>query len=293
MNKHLGIQPRLKKKQIRKKSDIDLEKYNQMVTEDETTVEHEYSSAYRGKVQNHKVEAEYMPMYGMDFAHYNNGVNSYQAFIVEVEDFNRKHPQTAKLFVTCGQQGMNEEESTACFERIDTLTAGLMAAKSASESTPWLLQRAVAYSKMQNFADAINDLTAYLQIDSTSAIGYWQRAVCQTLLNEFDASQGQNTQMKAARAVDDFNMAIRLSEGNAYFYYDRGNFYALRKEYSKALEDYSIAIRLDSKLAEAYYNRGLVRIYSNHKSEGIEDLSKAGELGIYNAYSVIKKYSGK
>ena len=293
MNKHLGIQPRLKKKQIRKKSDIDLEKYNQMVAEDENTVEHEYSSAYRGKVQNHKVEAEYMPMYGLDFAQYANGVSSYQAFVAEVDEFNRKSQVGRKLYVTCGQPVLTEADSKTFFEQIDTLTAKILGTTTTAEALPWLLQRAVAYTKIQNLSDAVNDLNTYLQIDSTSVIAYWQRAVCQTMLNQFHASQGMNVQLMAAKALDDFNISIRLSPNNAYFFYDRGNHYALRKEYTKAVEDYNAALKIDPKLSEAYYNRGLVRIYSNHQAEGIQDLSKAGELGIYSAYSIIKKYSGK
>ena len=37
-------------------------------------------------------------------------------------------------------------------------------------------------------------------------------------------------------------------------------------------------------------NRGLSRLYSNQQAEGVSDLSKAGELGLYSAYSIIKKY---
>ena len=43
-------------------------------------------------------------------------------------------------------------------------------------------------------------------------------------------------------------------------------------------------------MAEAYYNRGMALIFKGKKDQGIKDLSKAGELGIYTAYSVIKKY---
>uniref|UniRef100_UPI0035A1D314 tetratricopeptide repeat protein n=1 Tax=Prevotella heparinolytica TaxID=28113 RepID=UPI0035A1D314 len=63
--------------------------------------------------------------------------------------------------------------------------------------------------------------------------------------------------------------------------------------YAKAIDDYTKAIQLNPDLAEAYYNRGLARIYANSKAAGIEDLSKAGELGLYDAYSVIKKYRDK
>ena len=55
MDKHIGIQPRWSKetlKKTRKRSEIDPEKYNQLVVEDEPTVEHEYKSEYRGHVQN-------------------------------------------------------------------------------------------------------------------------------------------------------------------------------------------------------------------------------------------------
>ena len=101
---------------------------------------------------------------------------------------------------------------------------------------------------------------------------------------------GVEGQLKAARVVDDFSRAIALSPQNPYIHFDRANHYASRKEYAKAIDDYSRALAIDANLAEAYYNRGLARILSNRKSEGIHDLSKAGELGLYDAYSVIKKY---
>jgi hypothetical protein len=65
----------------------------------------------------------------------------------------------------------------------------------------------------------------------------------------------------------------------------------MKKDYARAIDDYTMAITLDANLAEAYYNRGLARIYSNNKSAGVADLSKAGELGLYNAYHLIKRYT--
>ena len=69
--------------------------------------------------------------------------------------------------------------------------------------------------------------------------------------------------------------------------------YALRGDYQRAIADYSQALILNQDLAEAWYNRGLSKIFAKHVEEGIEDLSKAGELGLYQAYSVIKKYREK
>ena len=155
-----------------------------------------------------------------------------------------------------------------------------------------LIQRAVANSVAQNYADAVNDLTAYIQNDSTtSSLVYWQRAVCQARMNEYEASRGMDVRLKTAGALNDMDTAIKMSPRNAYLYYDRANLYAVAKDYMRAIADYTEALRLDPRLAEAYYNRGLVYIYSNKREAGIQDLSKAGELGLYNAYSAIKSFT--
>jgi hypothetical protein len=69
-----------------------------------------------------------------------------------------------------------------------------------------------------------------------------------------------------------------------------GNAKVKKKDYYGALDDYSKAIELEPDFAEAYFNRGLTRIYLNDINGGALDLSKAGELGIQEAYSIIKQY---
>ncbi len=293
MDKHLGIQPRWgrkKSREIRKQSDIDMNKYNQLVEADEQVVEHEYNSAYRGKVQNRKVEDELMPMYVLSYRRYTNGVKRYTAYDNEVEAFNRtSHPRHA-ISITCNQQTLNEGETRAYFMLVDSLTADVAAIKDLNKDKALLIHRAIAYSVVQNFDAAINDLTAYVQTDSTLAIAYWQRGVCQALMNEFTQSQGIDSDLRAVRTQADFDEAIKLSPNNPYLYYDRATLHAMRRQYQAAIDDYTRAIALDSDIAEAYFNRGLVRIYSGNKAEGLEDLSKAGELGLFNAYGLIKKY---
>ena len=41
----------------------------------------------------------------------------------------------------------------------------------------------------------------------------------------------------------------------------------------------------------AYYGRGVAYILGGQIEEGLSDLSQAGELGLYTAYNLIKKYS--
>lgn len=62
------------------------------------------------------------------------------------------------------------------------------------------------------------------------------------------------------------------------------------QEFNQAISDYTKAIQYDPNLAEAYYNRALTLIYLNDKNKAIKDLSKAGELGIQEAYVVMKRF---
>ena len=286
--RYSGRQPRMKKRPIRKRSDEDLEKYNQLVVADEQEMETDYKNDYRGRVQNHKVEATYQPLYELSLVQLKSEVKSYVAFDEAVDQFNRRSPR--RLYIVSTTPPLNEQTSKAYFSYIDSLSTSIGKATDMSSVPTYLLLRAVTYSAMQNFEGAIDDLTTYLQMDSLSTLALWQRAVCQSKINDFQASQGTNTDMKTANALMDFTTAIGLSPRNPYLYYNRASVYLRRKDYARAIDDYTQAIALDAALAEAWYNRGLAYIESGRTGEGIADLSKAGELGLYTAYSLIKKY---
>ena len=66
---------------------------------------------------------------------------------------------------------------------------------------------------------------------------------------------------------------------------------ALSGSLPEAYEDYSKAIELNPAFAEAYYNRGIIQIFMKDTRKGCLDISKAGELGILEAYEVLKRYA--
>jgi tetratricopeptide (TPR) repeat protein len=63
--------------------------------------------------------------------------------------------------------------------------------------------------------------------------------------------------------------------------------------YKESINDFSKAIEDNGNFAEAFYNRGLIHILLNETVSGCEDLSRAGELGILDAYKVMKRYCNK
>ena len=290
MDKRYGKQPRMtqKQRQMRKRSDEDLEKYNQLVVADEQEMEHEYQSDYRGRVQNRKAEMNYLPMYGLTFTKPTSEVRQDIPYEKSVEAFNQR-TKNRTVYVSCDQTNLSEERMKQTFAYIDSLSTVIDATKTTADVKPSLLLRAVAYCSIQNFDNAIDDLSIYLQIDSTSSLAYWQRAVCQAKINEFNASQGTNVDLQSANVLGDLSDAIALDPQNAYLYYNRGNLYVQRNDYQHAIDDYTRAIELEADLAEAWFNRGLARLHVKKQAEGVADLSKAGELGIYQAYSIIKK----
>jgi tetratricopeptide (TPR) repeat protein len=287
INKRFGKQPRLSKDKMRKRSDEDIEKYNQLAVADEQEMEHEYQSDYRGRVQNRKVGMDYLPMYALSAEKYQHAVKYYVPYNRQLEQLNAKLPAGSQIHIVCNQSTLSEASMRRYFNRIDSLTQ-LIGQQSHEQQMLTLLQRAIAYSAIQNYDAAMEDLTTYILTDSLSAVAYWQRAVCQSRLNAFNASQGTDVKLQTARVLADLCQAIRLDE-SAYLYYNRGNVYAQRTDYAHAIEDYTRAIALDQHLAEAYYNRGLAHLALKHQQESVADLSKAGELGLYQAYSIIKQ----
>ena len=299
--KHLyGTQPRMDPSQIRKRSDADMDKYNQLVVEDEQEPEREYENDYRGRVQDHKVEMAFQPMFALSFETPQGDVKTAPAFDRLVDDLNDRL-RAHTIYIMCGHASLDDQRSYGYFNYIDSLTQAIDRSRVTSEAVDMLMLRAVAYSTIQNYEGAIDDLNTYLQIDSTSAVALWQRAVCQSRINQFQASQSpsydQEVGVPSSTAIDlrnasvlgDLTHALTLCPQNAYLLYNRGCLYVQRADYQRAIDDFTAAITLEPSLAEAYYNRGLCYIQQDHQAEGVRDLSKAGELGLYTAYSLIKK----
>ena len=93
-----------------------------------------------------------------------------------------------------------------------------------------------------------------------------------------------------SEAIADMEAAAKILPEIPYIYYNLGNLYCLSSQLVESIENYDKAIRIYPHLGEAYYNRGLVLIFLKDKEKGCIDLSRAGELGVADAYSVIKKH---
>ena len=87
--------------------------------------------------------------------------------------------------------------------------------------------------------------------------------------------------------------ACRTHPGNACLLYNLGCALAAGNASKEAMETFSKAIENDPDLAEAYYNRGLLRLQSGDRTGAGEDFSRAGQLGIRQAYSQMKRMKSR
>ena len=70
------------------------------------------------------------------------------------------------------------------------------------------MRRAIAHSVLRDFEAAISDFTYYISLDDKNSLAYWQRAVCQAEMDEFNKAEGKGV-LNIHSAEADFSDAIR------------------------------------------------------------------------------------
>ena len=139
------------------------------------------------------------------------------------------------------------------------------------------MNRGALRAEMIEFISSIESNVQVLSMDDT---GNTRARVKDQITRHYDYSD----------AIEDMKGAAQIVKDIPYIYYNLGNLYCLSSELVNSIENYTKAIELYPYMGDAYFNRGLVLIYLKDKEKGCIDLSRAGELGIQDAYGVIKKY---
>lgn len=139
------------------------------------------------------------------------------------------------------------------------------------------MNRGVLRAEMIDFIASIQSNVQVLSMDDS---GNTRARVKDQITRQYDYTD----------AIDDMKAAAELVKDIPYLYYNLGNLYCLSSEHINSIDSYTKAIELYPYMGDAYFNRGLVLIYLKDKEKGCIDLSRAGELGVQDAYGVIKKY---
>ena len=173
-----------------------------------------------------------------------------------------------------------------------------------------LFERGVTQSLIKQYTNSVNTYSSAIELNPSNPFLYLNRSTTRAEMIDFissidnsyqritidsDPANRLNNNSKRTysydEAVADLNKAVKLFPDFAHAYYNRANLLALSGSLPEAYEDYSKAIELNPAFAEAYYNRGIIQIFMKDTRKGCLDISKAGELGILEAYEMLKRYA--
>lgn len=177
-------------------------------------------------------------------------------------------------------------------------------------SAPSHFLRGIVNNMLHNYQTALADYDRAISLDPSLGLAYLNRGWIlfeMTEHSKFDsrystpvtitwgeppgpASAAPPDVPDYSKALADMDQAVRLLPDVPFPFINRGNLRVRLKDYSGAVADYAEAIRTTPRLPEAWFNRALTLLYLNNESLACEDLSKAGELGMTEAYKVIGRY---
>ena len=307
----------------REESDRNIEKFNRLVVYDRKEEQKsKYQSEIRGRVQDRNVQVDLEPMFVLTYYERQADVRERVFYDRIVERFNDRRVLAWRLLLTNREAALTEDQIAAHFASIDDYARRI---ERAPANADLHFGRALDYLLVQDFAEALRDLDRTIELAPDSfPLAYFARAIVRYKQLESARSQqpdatptasaspfrfGAATRPSAVASPDtrepspadearrhehelilrDYDRVIRLAPNFAFAYFNRGNLRCAGRDFRAAIADYDEAIRRDPELAEAYFNRGLAELSMGNATRGIADLSKAGELGLPGAYSIIRR----
>lgn len=258
-----------------------------------TEEEQKYDSETRGTVQKRYQDVINEPNISLGYYSQDLSLRSTNYYHAIVDDLNHAQLLPAALHFTGQEMALTAELVDFHFSEIARLSQQL------DEAPTSLLYfaRAIEFAIVQDYTSAIDDCTRALQLSATndnlSTIITFCRANWRYRLLEYQRATGEQ---EATKTIDfeimlrDYDQVLRLQPDFVFALYNKANILCAQREWQTAINYYTQAIAMDNDFAEAYFNRGLTYVYIGENEKGLADLSKAGELGIYQAYNLITRF---
>lgn len=279
-------------KKVRKRSDHSLDTYRQLVEEEPDTTRR-YVSELFGKVQNRSVDKKLLPPFAFTATKAAEGGYHSICFIAEAEILSTNRdplPLTlaaGKLdYMPSSPQYVGECEA-------DTLSCSPVEAlhQSALKADAYDYQGAYAVCRTMSNSLAEGKSNVATPTPEIQLMVFLQHAAMAYLLAETptmaESPAYRDIILKEGLAA--INQALALRPNIPCLFYNRALLYQAMGNTEAAISDLQAALRLDARFAEAHYNLGIIYLMRGQREDAVPALSKAGELGIYKAYALIKE----
>ena len=263
---------------------------NQTETPDE---EQKYDSQTRGSIQKRYQDVINEPNIALSYYSQDQSLRSTNYYHALVDALNQRGALPATLRFTSQEVALTAEMVDFHFGEITRLSSLI----DNQPTEELLLARAIEFAIVQDYTSAIDDCTRALTLtDSRSPITViltFCRANWRYRLLEYQRATGEQegtVNMDFDIMLRDYDQVIRLQPDFAFAMYNKANILCAQKQWDDAINYYTQAIQQDPYFAEAWFNRGLTYVFIGKNEKGLADLSKAGELGIYQAYNLITRF---
>lgn len=290
---------RRRTKAVRKRSNRELESYQQLVVADEAdSLMHEssYSRMSRGLVQNNTVEKEYQPMLTLSLKSAKNKPNTDELvssyFLSEVERLNQK--KLINFQVELSSRSKQAIVDLGGREHLELLRSSL-SKRQTSDSRLLEALLDVYLAHYTNGLDVINKDLANTPQSVVAMLVYSELWLKYSTVHSTSSVEKEAWSMLLTQ-YNNFLQKAGQKEHNVEYWplwYNRACIEARLGMHKEALNDYDKVLQLQPRLAEAWYNRGLLQLQLKNKEKGLADLRRAGELGLYAAYSILKQENGQ
>ncbi len=264
--------------------------------------EQKYDSQTRGTVQRHNQDVINEPNIVLSYYSQDQSLRRTNYYHEIVDRLNTSELLPSALRFTCQEIALTPEMVDFHFNEIANLSHyidNVLDTQQQDDSMlPYkYLARAIEFAIVQDYSSAIDDCTKALQTpmlkQDVATIITFCRANWRYRLLEYQQATGEKevtANMDFDIMLRDYDQVLRMRPDFVFALYNKANILCAQKEYKDAIEYYTMAIAQDADFAEAYFNRGLTYVYIGENEKGLADLSKAGELGIYQAYNIITKF---
>lgn len=310
-------------KDTREETDKDLEKFNLLVVADRESTEKQkskYQSESRGRVQDMSARIALEPKFVLTYYEKGFNINRPVYFSESLERANEDLNLTWKLKVTNNEAPLNELQVQTHFRSIDNYS-NLMNQRPNDEKL--YFGRAMDFMLVQDYENALADINRAIELNPSLAQSYFVKAVIlskqlelnPTTLPEPAAPPEEQVRIAGGNTItgtqkpkakikipevstrsfknDDilklYEEVLKTDPDFAFAHYNMAEIYSIEKDYRAAIDSYSKALKIEPQFAEAYFNRGISRLSIGETAAGLDDLRKAGELGVVESYSIIKR----
>lgn len=278
--------------------------FSQLAAQNQETndEENKYDSDTRGSVQKRYADVVNEPNIFLSYYATNNHTDALRQTNYShatVDMYNNTMQLPAPLRFTTKEMTLTADMVNQHFAQISNLSHQIdlleQMAQPGSTNNDLLcasyIARAFEFALVQDYSSALDDVTRAILMDGDLYFAYFCRANWRYKYLEYKRAVGEPTDKADFELMmRDYDYVIHHLPDFSFAYYNKANMLCIQQDFKAAISYYTQAISADSDFAEAYFNRGLTYIYIGDNDKGLADLSKAGELGIYQAYNLISRF---